>query len=1292
MNEKLLFRKLVLFIFLLVSSLVVGQTQADIEKIRASYNLPKLKQLETEFSIRYAKDRKFALEYAKKKNIPILITKDSSYQELQRIEPDGTPIYYKSHNANCAISTRTNHLNSEGSLGLNLDGQDMTVYLWDGVHPRVTHVDFDSAEGETNRATIEDAVSEGGVFVGWHATHVAGTLIGTGFSEIKATGMARRAQCKAYKTGNTLAEVAAAAANGMLFSNHSYGLNNDIVPQYFFGCYTQDVADWDNVLFNAPYYLMITSAGNVHYNQWDELTWIQVIKNNLVVASMNDASVDALGNLNSDPGISNLSNPGPTDELRIKPDIAANGVVVQSTGSHDDYGSNTLTGTSMAAPNVTGSLLLVQQHYKNLNGNFMKAATVKGLALHTADDVNRVGPDEWTGWGLLNAKKAVETITRNGKKSIVNELTLTQGQTYSITVTSDNINKLMASISWTDAPGIPTTVLNSPLSRLTNDLDIRITKATTTFFPYKLISVSTNGFGDNTVDPFERIEVANATGLYTITVSHKGTLASGSQSFSLIVTGISNNCSVSVPTDISYRDVNTNSAIIQWKNVEDSFFQIRYRVQNTANWTIVSTSELGIKLTGLTPLTNYEVQVQNICPSGLTSGFSPSTFFTTQGTYCTSIPTSGQSGNIRNLLNFELNAFNNYSSMTNIPYENYTNLRTDLVKGETNTLKVTPQSGSNGVTIWIDYNRNGLFTDAGEQVFNQASTSANPINGSFIVPSNALEGGTRLRVAMRENGSPISCSSSFAGQVEDYTVIIKNTSCSGQTTWNGSAWSNGVPNTNLEAIINGNYSGNGFACCKLSITGTAQVNIPSGQNLIVDEQVNVASTASLTLQSNANLVQYRNVANSGNIKIKRSTAPLKRLDYSLWSSPVANQNLQAFSPQTLSNRFYTYNTATNFYNTINPATNAFSNGLGYLIRMPNNHPTTPTVWTGEFNGVPNNGAITINAPTGYVAIGNPYPSELDLSPFLLENELYYDGVYFWRKENSVVNSSYATYVFGFGGISNSGDPNKIIPSRYVAVGQAFIVYNVLPSIKFKNSMRIARNRNIFLRTAQEETPDDVHRMYLHLANNSGITSNLMIGYAQNATVGIDPLYEARYINDSPNALTSLINGEEFTIQGRGLPFDVTDAVPLGFKTELAGNYSISIVKADGIFGEGQHIYLEDLATNTIHPLYSSEYNFTTEAGVFNNRFKIKYQNSSLGIDDNHNSNTTIYFSNNFLNIISKKEIEHFSVFDMMGRLLLSEKNSNSLTVKKELEGIAKQALIVKVTLIDGQIITGKIIN
>ena len=262
----------------------------------------------------------------------------------------------------------------------------------------------------------------------------------------------------------------------------------------------------------------------------------------MVVANGDDALINSDGTLNSVTRNSSSSE-GPTDDYRIKPDITGNGTSVYSTYDSADDAYNTISGTSMASPNIAGSLLLLQQYHKEIYGDFMRASTLKGLALHTSDNIGLDGPDAKTGWGLMNTKKAAEIITKKGLQSVISEIELTQGSTYSIVVNSNGLEPLLASISWTDLPGtINSGTVNDTTPVLVNDIDIRVlknTEAPEIFMPWKLTSVNTNEKGDNIVDPYERVDVPNASGEYTITISHKGSLVGGAQKVSLIVTGVS---------------------------------------------------------------------------------------------------------------------------------------------------------------------------------------------------------------------------------------------------------------------------------------------------------------------------------------------------------------------------------------------------------------------------------------------------------------------------------------------------------------------------------------------------------------------------------------------------------------------------------------------------------------------------------------------------------------------------------------------------------------------------------
>ena len=524
-----------------------AQNEYEVSKIRSKSDLTKLQTLRQDLSKKAVSEKEEAMVMAKQKGWKSRFTTDDGrLVELERVV-DGKPIYYTTFNVDAAESTRTDHLHNGGSLGLNLMGQDMTAHVWDGGVARASHQEYDGAGG-TNRFSIGDGSST----LNFHAAHVTGTIIASGVQSA-AKGMAPNAKAIGHDWNSDTAEAASAASNGMLVSNHSYGFatrdasGNVQLPDYFFGGYIDTSREWDEIMYNAPYYLMVVAAGNDGNDNsaspnptggsgFDKLTGHSTTKNNLVVANANDANVDSNGNLIS-VSINSSSSEGPTDDFRIKPDITGNGTGVYSTYESSNSAYASITGTSMASPNVAGSLLILQQHYQNTTGNFMKSATLKGLALHTADDAGATGPDAVFGWGLLNAKNAAETITNEGDFSKIEELTLTQGGSYTITVDSDGTNPLLASISWTDRAGVAVTSVSSA-SVLVNDLDIRVSKNNVVSFPYELTGATSSAAKDNDVDPYERVDVNGASGTYTITVTHKGTLTGGSQNFSLIVTGL----------------------------------------------------------------------------------------------------------------------------------------------------------------------------------------------------------------------------------------------------------------------------------------------------------------------------------------------------------------------------------------------------------------------------------------------------------------------------------------------------------------------------------------------------------------------------------------------------------------------------------------------------------------------------------------------------------------------------------------------------------------------------------
>jgi len=272
--------------------------------------------------------------------------------------------------------------------------------------------------------------------------------------------------------------------------------------------------------------------------------------------------------------------------------------------------------------------------------------------------------------------------------------------------------------------------------------------------------------------------VANASGSYTITITHKGSLSGGSQNYSLILTGINAggaNCVATTPTGVNASGVGATSAIIGYDAVSGASYDVRYRETGTSSWTTIASASTSASLSGLTATTAYEAEVRSKCPDGSNSSYSSSVNFTTtevQLNYCNSASTNVNDEFISRV---QLEDINNASGAQF--YSDFTNVNTALAKDDNVTITITPTwTGTvynEGYSVWIDYNQDGDFSDAGEQVFTQAATNATPVSGSFTVSNSAADGPTRMRVSMMYNGIPTACQSFTYGEVEDYTVTIE---------------------------------------------------------------------------------------------------------------------------------------------------------------------------------------------------------------------------------------------------------------------------------------------------------------------------------------------------------------------------------------------------------------------------------------------------------------------------------------------------------------------------------------
>ncbi len=482
----------------------------------------------------------------------------SGHSWVNGLWPTGKPKYIIEHNRRAAVASRVNELYTGGTLGETFTGRGMLVGVWENGAPLPEHMEYEG------RLTVRDQADE----LRDHASHVMGTIIASGINS-EARGIAFEARVDAYSAIGYVAEIAVAAANGLLVSNHSYGAaagynssgewlgDPDISTQedWKFGIYNSEASVLDQIAYNAPYYLLVRSAGNERGESgaggfppdgpFDCMTGEAIAKNVLAVG--NALKTVPVPQGPADIALSNSSSWGPSDDGRIKPDLVATGSSVLSLSSSGPDQYTTLSGTSMSSPVTAGTCILLQQMHERMYGTVMRSSTLKAILLHTTVESGlNDGPDYSHGYGFLDAGMAARTISEKDLRTKIIEYPLANGETYELEFeVTDNSSPLVVSVGWTDPEGSPVTeaVLDPTDLKLVNDLDVRVfAPDNTEFMPWILDpsipdAPATNG--DNFRDNYEKTEINNpVTGTYRIIVTHKGDLQNSSQIFSLIASNL----------------------------------------------------------------------------------------------------------------------------------------------------------------------------------------------------------------------------------------------------------------------------------------------------------------------------------------------------------------------------------------------------------------------------------------------------------------------------------------------------------------------------------------------------------------------------------------------------------------------------------------------------------------------------------------------------------------------------------------------------------------------------------
>lgn len=760
-----------------------------------------------------------------------------------------------------------------------------------------------------------------------------------------------------------------------------------------------------------------------------------------------------------------------------------------------------------------------------------------------------------------------------------------------------------------------------------------------------------------------------------------------------------------------------NSAVLGWTS-EGTTFDIKWGVSGfnfETEGTLVEGVSNNYNLSGvLTPNTNYQFYVRQNCGGGDLSDWTSAYSFTTECVATTvpylldfqsvttpSLPSCTSIQNLGSGNNWQTASVNNYGFNSNVLRYTY---NSNAANVWFYTQGIELEAGVNYV-ISYEYGNASSWAEKMKVAYGTAANSE--AMTTILADHSDIQEGTKLtnELVFTPTSTGVyyfgfhaySIANQFYLHVDNIRITTKGWTGELSTAWENTAnWRGGLPTTTDDVIIKAGSTNYPIISDNVEV---ASITVESGASITVTGSlttgdITVANGGNFVVSNGASLMQSEEAVNTGNISVHRNSNPMFRLDYTLWSSPVTGQNLQAFSPATLPTRIYKYDAVNDAYDNTYSET-SFLAGQGYLFRSPNNWvindgANTALEYQGEFTGVPNNGDVDVNVLNdAYNGLGNPYPSGIDATELFATNSGI-QTIYFWTNSNAPVEGVYNANNWAswttFGGTSADG---SVVPNGEIAVGQGFIAQvNGGTSVTFNNDMRIG-GAGMFFRAMQAQN----HRFWINLATNGETSNQILIGYMAGATQDVDNQIDGEMFGYGENALYSLINNsdKQFVIQGRSLPFEVTDVVPLGFRATTAGEFTVSLANFDGLFAENQTIYLKDNVAQVTHDLKDSAYLFISEEGTFDTRFEVVYQTTMNVETPDLNHNWIAFKQGNQFQILTQGfDMKAVQVFDMLGRIVYASTAEGTTHSIDRID--ANQVLIVKITTADGEVLTKKVQN
>lgn len=556
------------------------------------------------------------------------------------------------------------------------------------------------------------------------------------------------------------------------------------------------------------------------------------------------------------------------------------------------------------------------------------------------------------------------------------------------------------------------------------------------------------------------------------------------------------------------------------------------------------------------------------------------------------------------------------------------------------------------------------------------------------------------------------------------------------TNWNSTNWlpDNVAPTSSKCVVVRNDVTlgaGNVGAAKNLTIEGTGKLTI-SGNLTVTDfiknETTPLATNESnLILQSDANLMQINSGAsNSGRMTAERSVTdmdnlldgPGAQMDYVYWSSPVALQNLQTFSPGTPPNRIFEYKESTDFF--VQTYDGVFLPGKGYAIRAEVSamFPAQTAGYnkTYAFVGKPNNGDLSVPIKRsvnsngnvhGYNLIGNPYPSNINFDELYAANatKIYqtawlWNNTFYQKYQNGPAynGNNYAIYNRTGGNSAPVIVGGTTAPNGIIKVGQGFIVQsrgaeNSTSTLEFKNNYGGTKDLRVSTAgTFYQKNSESKNRFWLTLESPDHVLNSLLIGYIPGATDGFEIDCDAEAFNLSSDLFYSLLDNKNLLIQGKSAQFTREDRIKLGANFFQNANYTIALDDAEGIFANGQNIYLKDNQNGTITNLSEGAYVFSANKGQATGRFEIVYRPEIVLVTDaKTKEDLIVYRDGDDFVIRSPKIVRKVEVYDGSGKLIRVLSPNKKQTVL-DVSAINNGMYILKITTADGVVANRKILR